>query len=108
MTTTTKKDESAERLIDWHFSVQPDMREIYRIIMPSEDEPNDPIRLLEISDSTLPTGEVMAFGFRADGDIYYPSIIAEVTPDELERIRQGKIPLPSGWDINTARLYLRP
>lgn len=107
MITTTRKDESAERLIDWHFQVEPEMLEIYRIIMPTEEEPDDPIRLLEVSASTLPTGEVMAFSFRAAGDIYYPCTVAIVTPNELERIRRGDIPLPSGWDIDTAIRYHR-
>ncbi len=106
--TTTKKDESAERLIDWHFQVEPEMLEIYRIITPTEEEPGDPIRLLEVSNSTMPAGSVMTFGFRAAGDIYYPSVVAEITPDEMERIRTGDIPLPSGWRLETARRYARP
>ena len=102
-----EKDVVAKRLIKWHFSIEPEMYEIYRIRFPNEYEPGQPIRLLEVSNATFPTGEVMAFGFAPAGDITYPSIFAEVTPEELELIKQGKIPLPQGWDLSNSTFYNR-
>lgn len=52
------------------------------------------------------TGQAFAFG-PAD-DITYSSVIAEVTPAEMEKIHQGEIPLPAGWSLETATAFLRP
>ena len=101
------KDKVAEILIKWHFSIEPEMREIFRIRFPNEYQSGQPIRLLEISEATLPTGEVMAIGFAPAGEITYPCILAEVTPEELTLIKQGKIPLPSGWNLGKATYYNR-
>ena len=65
MQTLTAKDEVAEKLIEWHFNVDPYTAEIYRFLSTDEDNPMEPIKLLEVNSATLPTGEVMTFGFCA-------------------------------------------
>ena len=107
MQTITAKDAVAEKLIEWHFSVDPYTTEIYRFFTSDEDNPREPIKLLEINGATLPAGEVMTFGFAPAGEITYPSVVAEVTPEEMERIREGTIPLPSRWDLQTTKRYSR-
>ena len=102
------KDEVAKILIDLHFKIEPYVREIYRMISPHEDLPEEPIKLLEISESTLETGRVDTFAFRPVDEITYPSIIAEVTPREMQLIREGVIPLPKGWCLETAQCFSRP
>ena len=108
MQTLTAKDAVAEKLIEWHFSVDSWTTEIYRFFTPNEDDPREPIKLLEISSATMPTGEVMTFGFAPAEDITYPSVIAEVTPEEMNDVRHGRIALPSGWNLQTAKHYPRP
>lgn len=103
-----KKDEVAASLIAWHFRIEPELRVIYHIISANEDEAREPIKLLEVNAASVETGRVVPFAFGAAGDISYPCVVAEVTPAEMEAIRQGRIALPAGWSLETAREYLRP
>jgi hypothetical protein len=43
------KDAAARRLIEWHFSVEPELREVYRIVTDNEESRDEPIRLLEVN-----------------------------------------------------------
>jgi hypothetical protein len=101
------KDRIAEELIDWHFQVEPGLVRVYRVIADNEDAPEEPIKLLEVNTHTVSTGEFSAFGFAPTKDVPFPTVIAEVTPDELEALRR-KGAIPEGWDLRTARTYDRP
>ena len=103
-----EKDEVAARLIGWHFRMEPELRAVYRIISADEDAAGEPIKLLEVNAASVETGRVVPFAFGAAGDITYPSVVAEVTPAEMDALRQHKIALPAGWSLNTAREFLRP
>jgi hypothetical protein len=97
------KDEVAEELIAHHFRVEPGMIEIYRL-----DDPNDaeaPIRLLEVSLHAVPLGRIMGFGFAASAEVPYATVVAEITPSELDQIRTTG--LPQGWDLSAARVTRR-
>lgn len=96
------------RLIDWHFLIEPEMTAIYRIISTNEDAAGEPIKLLEVNGATVQTGRVVPFAFGPAGDIPYASAVAEVTPAEMDAIRQRVIALPEGWSLETAREFLRP
>jgi len=103
-----EKDEVAASLIAWHFRIEPELRAIYRIISADEDAAGEPIKLLEVNAASVETGRVVPFAFGSAGDITYPSVVAEVTPAEMDAIRQRKIALPAGWSLETAREFLRP
>ena len=103
-----EKDEVAERLIAWHFRIEPDLLAIYRFISPNEDTLGEPIKLLEVNSATVETGRVVPFAFGPADDITYPSVVAEVTPVEMDAIRSSKIALPAGWSLANAKEYLRP
>ncbi|HEU4408949.1 MAG TPA: hypothetical protein VFS43_27060 [Polyangiaceae bacterium] len=102
------KDEVARRLIDWHFRIEPELQVIYRIVSPNEDATEEPIKLLEVSGATVETGRVEPFAFGPAGDISYPSVIAEISPAEMERVRQGGLALPAGWSLERAQEHVRP
>lgn len=94
------KDEVARNLIDWHFKIDPDIAEIYRFFSDeNEDDSKEPIKLLEVSDSTISTGRVDVFGFASAGDTPYPCMFALVTPSEMQEILSHTIPLPQGWEL---------
>ena len=101
----TKKDEAARRLIDWHFSIEPEILKVYRFISPEEESPEEPIKLIEISTATFPTGRIDLFGFGPAGDVPYSMVIATVTPEEWDQVKTGTIPLPNNWDLKTAKAY---
>src|SRR5450631_3479193 len=108
MTTIDTKDRVAEKLIDWHFRVEPDTEEIYRFLSEREDDPTEPIKLLEVSRTTPETDEIMTFTFGPADDISFSSTIAEITPDEFQLVRQSVIPLPHGWSFERSRRFERP
>ncbi len=62
------------------------------------------VRLLEVSSAAPTTGEVLPFGFGADAanGVEYPSVVILVSPSEWTDIQNGRLPLPSGWDLGVA------
>lgn len=98
----------AQELIEWHFKVEQGLIEVFWIQSENESSNDEPIKLLEVNENTPETGTVMPFGFAKTSDLPYRSVIAEITPSELDRIRNKQIQLPSGWDLNSARKFSRP
>lgn len=97
----------AEELIRWHFEVEPALVRVLRVLGPNEDDPDEPIKLIEVNTATLATGHFEAYGFAPTRDVPFRTLIAEVTPDELARWR-AESSLPKGWDVDGARHYERP
>ncbi len=104
----TKKDEIAKKLIDWHFEVEPEITEVYRFIAPNEESDAEPIKLLEVSEATLTAGYVMPFGFGSTEEFPYRSVVALITPEEMQQIKNREMPLPPGWDLATAQVIAAP
>jgi hypothetical protein len=101
----TKKDEIAKKLIDWHFEVEPEITEVYRLIALNEEDAREPIKLLEVSEATFTVGRVMPFGFGPTVEFPYNTVIATITPEEMEQVRRQEIPLPEGWNLGASVLY---
>jgi hypothetical protein len=108
MSALASKDAAARRLIDWHFEVEPDLSEVYRIVMDDEGSLEEPIRLLEVNAAAVPTGSVEPFGFAPTPEIPFKTVIAEITPEELEALRADPGSLPRGWDLARAQRFERP
>lgn len=102
------KEEAVRDLAAWHFRVEPDLKQVIRIVAENEDEPGEPIKLLEINAATVATGSVEPFAFAPSESVPFPTVIAEVTPDEYERIGRSEIKLPDGWSLATAQRFERP
>lgn len=102
------KDAAARRLIDWHFTVEPELREVYRIVVDDEESQEEPIRLLEVNAATVPTGSIEPFAFSPTQEIPFKTVIAEITPEELEWLQLNPGALPKGWDLSRAKRFVRP
>jgi hypothetical protein len=102
------KEDVAQELVDWHFQMEPGIQEIYIISSNLEDEEDDPINLLEVDAQAVETGHVDAFRFNPAGDITYPSVVALITPYELEQIKHSALDLPAGWSLEKAKRIVRP
>jgi len=102
------KDTAARRLIEWHFTVEPELREVYRIVMDNEESRDEPIRLLEVNAATISTGSVEPFAFSPTEEIPFRTVNAEVTPEELESLRRHPETLPEGWNLSRAERFVRP
>lgn len=94
------KEEARQRLARAHYSFEPGITEIFTIWGKPENEAaaDEPIKLLEVNQNTVPSG-IMPLGFDpapASG-IPFPSIIIEITPEEMARIQRQELRLPHGW-----------
>ena len=108
MSALLAKDAAARRLIQWHFAVEPELREVYRIVLDDEGSQEEPIRLLEVNAATVPTGSVEPFTFSPTKEIPFRTVIAEITPEELASFRSNPKALPKGWSLSRAERFVRP
>jgi hypothetical protein len=108
MVPALNKDEAARRLIEWHFRVEPYLREVYRMLAEDEDAQGEPIKLLEVNEATIATGSIEAFGFTPTDEIPFMTVIAEVTSDELEALRDKPGAFPKGWSLSRVERFQRP
>ena len=108
MTAILSRHAAARLLIDWHFRVEPELREVYLIAPDEESTQDEPIRLLEVNDATFPTGTIEAFVFSPTDEIPFKTAIAEITPEEFEFYKANPGALPEGWDLTQAERFLRP
>jgi hypothetical protein len=95
------KSEIARALAEAHRKVDPEILCIIRVVADREDDPAEPVKLLEVNPDTPRAGIVpIAFG-AAPPEIPFPSVVIEVTEDELEDIRSGGLSLPNGWRLQS-------
>jgi hypothetical protein len=97
--TPSTYEEAADLLARSHKAEQPSIRAIYLFPDPQKQE----VRFIEVNPVTAPTGEAMVFSFGRAPDFPFRSAVGEVTPQEWEEIRAGRIPLPEGWDAKSAK-----
>jgi len=86
------KLETAKSLAEGHFRVEPNLKHVHLIGPVNDQDPNDPIRLLEVVEGTLAAG-IEPIGFTADPahGIDYPCVIVEISPDEYKSVRTSTI-----------------
>ena len=96
------KDEEAKELAEKHYQVEAGLTHVIRISGSAEVEfrPNEPIKLLEVNENTVPSGIMpIQFGPSPASGFHYPSVIVEVTPDEFAKIQTGELRLPNDWRL---------
>lgn len=93
----------AADLAQEHFELEDDLEQIIWL----KKGPAREIRLLEVNRNTAATGMVEVFGFAPSADVPYPLRIAEITPDEWERVQNGEISLPDDWSLEEAEIFTR-
>lgn len=96
------KDDVAKRLANAHKSLDPSISGVFRLEAPGkETDPNEPIKLLEVSSNTPASGIMpVRFAPHAPSGIYYPTIIVEIHSSEWDRVLMGTLSLPQGWLLN--------
>ena len=97
------KNETARKLAEAHYRCEPGLVKIFRLRAAGDAElqANEPVKLLEVNDDTISAGIVpLQFGPRPSSGIEYPSVIVEITPDELDRIQSGELLLPNSWRLD--------
>jgi hypothetical protein len=92
------KEDVARRLAAAHREVDPSIVRIVRITTAGEENPAEPVKLLEVNPDTSPSG-IVPIAFGSAGGNPFPSVVIEVTPAEFEKLRRQELQLPSGWTL---------
>jgi len=90
-------------LVRSHFDLE---EGIERIVWFQNGDESD-VRLLEINRNSITTGSFDAFHFAASTDFPLPLQIADVTPEEWERIQRGEWELPQDWTLDKTKVFER-
>ncbi|MEO8497400.1 MAG: hypothetical protein ABI614_20205 [Planctomycetota bacterium] len=96
------KEQEALKLAEVHYDIEPGITGIYRVTGSAQEEaqPDEPIKLLEVNENTIPSGIMpLSFGPSPGVGFEHPSVIIEVTPDEFECIKRDEMELPYGWRL---------
>ncbi len=94
---------AAEDLIQEHFELEPSLE---KVIWINSDKTAE-IRLLEITPETFPAGEVLSYYFPPDDELPYATILAQITPEEWQKVLRKEISLPEGWTLENHKVYSR-
>ena len=92
----------AKRLAEAHYAIDPEIELIIELKAGAKREraSDEPIKLLEVNRSTVPSGiQPLFFGPHRASGITYPSVIIVVTPDEYRAILRKRTELPNGWQM---------
>ena len=86
-------DEVAKKLAAAHRQEDPETREIF--LAPHATE----VRLVEVSGSLAPSGEVLPFRFAPSPEhgVPYPSVVVLLSVDDWASIQRGDLKLPADW-----------
>jgi len=96
------KLETAKRLAKAHFQVEPHLQYVFLLRPLDDQDPKDPIRLLEVVEGTIERGfEPVAFAPDPARGIDYPSLVIEISPAEYKSVkREGQVRLGNHvWEI---------
>ena len=99
------KEEAVREMVASHYQFDPRIREIIRFLSPHEEDPTEPIKVLDVTPDTPLSGRVMAFTFGPYENFPYKMQTADITPEEMEQVRRQEIPLPSGWSLQNSVIY---
>jgi hypothetical protein len=101
---TQKIQEMVRRLAREHFEVD---ESIERIIWFKDTVNQDEIHLIEVNRDIFPEGMVLLFYHKPSHKFPLPLRIADVTPEEWEKVKSGMIPLPEGWSLESMEIFQR-
>lgn len=94
------KDEAARTWARRTFDIDDGVTHVYRLTAAAEDDPDEPIELLQAHERHEPIG-FHPLGFRPAPAVGMPYryIVVAVSPGELVDIRGGRLELPRGWQL---------
>jgi len=81
------KLQTASELAKGHFAIDPSVRRVILLEPVKEDDPEVPIKLLEVVEGTIERGiEPVSFASDPANGVDYPVVIVEISPREFEEI----------------------
>jgi hypothetical protein len=100
---TISREELVRQLMRSHFDLEDGIERIIWVINGSADE----VRLIEVNRDAIPAGDFYPFYFAPSQKFPLPIRIADVTPDEWEKIQRGEIALPPEWSLQQIKVFER-
>ena len=86
------KRESARKLARFHFEVEPALKNVYLLAPVREDDPREPIKLLEVVEGAVEVGiQPVSFASDPAHGIHFPSTIVELSPREFALLNPDNI-----------------
>lgn len=104
--TGTSRDEVAAWVVERHVIADSSIREIWYL---PHGAPSDEIRLLEVNDRLAGNedkAEAIDFGLDVEGAKFH-LLVADITTDQLEQIRNDPSRLPPGWSLSDGKIRRR-
>jgi len=93
-----------DKLVKEYFDIEEGIKSIVWVNPNHQTE----IWLIEVDTTAIPAGRVEPFYFKPNEEVPYPVRIANITPDEWEAAKSGKIDMPEGWKLDgTERIFIR-
>lgn len=96
-------EEIVRRMVREHFDLE---EGIERVIWIKNDGVKE-IHLIEVNRNTFPEGKVLTFYLGATEEYPLPVRLADITPEEWDKVKSGLIPLPKGWSLNNIEIFER-
>jgi len=96
-------EEIVQRMVQEHFGIEPSVETIIWF----KDEEGKEIRLLELNTESTSENLILPFYHKPTAEYPMPAIVADITPEEWEKVRQSEIPLPSGWSLDDIVIFER-
>ena len=93
----SSRDEVAQEFAEYHAVGEAGRFIVYRYCRVNGDLPDEPIKLLEVSNEAVPAG-VLPIYFGASKGVPYPIVRVELTLLEFAALEGGELELPAGWD----------
>lgn len=98
------REELVRQLVRDHFDLEDG---IERIVWFQNGDKDPDVRLLEVNRNSIVTGSFDAFYFAPSADFPLPIQIADVTPEEWQRIQRREWQLPTDWTLDKIKVFER-
>jgi len=92
-TETMSYREAVDTLAEWHAEGEDPVIQVYSFDDPDKQE----VRLLEVSEGFLTSGQVLPVTFRATAELPYMSTVILLSVEEHRRLKDGELELPEDW-----------
>ena len=99
---SVKISSEERKMSEEHFEIEEGLEKIAIY----SDENTSEMRMLEVTSDTFSSGTVDAFSFAPDTKNEKQIVIADITPDEWEKVQAGSMSLPEEWGKNEGTLKI--
>lgn len=93
----------ARELAEEHFRIESGLT----MVAVYSHDGDSAVRLLEVNTDTVAAGRVRPFLFAASDQYPLPVYVADITPEEWDKVERRAIPLPAGWPEQPVQIFKR-